>query len=277
MKNYLCLHSYFMLINFIKLGKTVNSNVAKLLKSPQSSLFTTASFAQTKFGSTKCKSYVKNKHQKMLPTEFSAYIKQKAQQKQSNGLEQAKSPTSPIISDQNNFLNLQQKLSALGQMLPPIQPVLNLNLNNNHNHPYTADQNRFNQFNPSFNQQLNLNDMLLLEQQNNRSHYDKLSLSLPLGSPNNYDDNYSPLILNNNSTFTQNQHAHDTFYQPFESIVNSTIQDLVDDDLSFGLSANLKNNFNENIKANNLISQLNKMSIDFAAAISSNVTNPTSS
>ncbi len=212
----------------------------------------------------------------MLPTEFSAYIKQKAQQKQSNGIEQAKSPTSPSISDQNNFLNLQQKLSALGQMLPPIQPALNLNLNS-HNHPYTADQNRFNQFNSSFNQQLNLNDMLLLEQQNNRSHYDKLSLSSPLGSPNNYDDNYSPLLPNHNLTFTQNQHTHDTFYQPFESIVNSTIQDLVDDDLSFGLSANLKNNFNENIKANNLISQLNKMSIDFAAAINSNVTNPTSS
>jgi hypothetical protein len=55
-------------------------NGKQLLK-PPNSVFTTASFAQTKFGSTKSKNYVKVKQQKMLPNEFSAYIKQKAQLK----------------------------------------------------------------------------------------------------------------------------------------------------------------------------------------------------
>ena len=246
------------------LGKAGNSNIAKLLKSPQNSLFTTASFAQTKFGSTKCKNFVKNKHQKMLPTEFSAYIKQKAQQKQTNGIEQLKTPISPIMNDQNNFLNLQQKLSPIGQISPPLS---NLNLNNHHQH-YLVDHEKLNEFNSSFNQQLNLNDMLLFEQQNERNNFDTFS---PLEASNNYD-NSSYSILNN-SSFTPNHHTRDTFYQPFESIVSSTIQDLVDDEFGVGLSSISKNNFNDNLKTNNLISQLNKMTIDFAAAISSNATN----
>ena len=46
---------------------------------PSPSLFTTAAFAQTKFGSTKSKNNYSRKNPKMLPNEFSAYIKQKAQ------------------------------------------------------------------------------------------------------------------------------------------------------------------------------------------------------
>lgn len=52
------------------------------LKGPQPPLtFTTAAFAQTKFGSTKLKSNSKRSH-RMSPTEFSHYIKQRAMQQQ---------------------------------------------------------------------------------------------------------------------------------------------------------------------------------------------------
>jgi hypothetical protein len=54
-------------------------NESKPVKASVPSLFTTAAFAQTKFGSTKCKNFTK-KHHKMLPNEFSVYIKQKAHQ-----------------------------------------------------------------------------------------------------------------------------------------------------------------------------------------------------
>lgn len=72
-------------------GLTINTELASPsnpltpLISPQfkatttntQALFTTASFAQTKFGSTKTKN-TNRRQQKMLPSEFSAYIKQKA-------------------------------------------------------------------------------------------------------------------------------------------------------------------------------------------------------
>ena len=51
-------------------------------KSPNISMFTTAAFAQTKFGSTKSKNNFtrQSKQQKMLPNEFSAYIRNKVKQ-----------------------------------------------------------------------------------------------------------------------------------------------------------------------------------------------------
>lgn len=54
--------------------------------------FTTASFAQTKFGSTKLKSSGKRSH-RLSPTEFSNYIKQRALQQQLQG-----SPNLPMTS-----------------------------------------------------------------------------------------------------------------------------------------------------------------------------------
>ena len=80
----------------------------KLLK-PPNSVFTTATFAQTKFGSTKSKNYVKVKQQKMLPNEFSAYIKQKAMM-----LNEAQQNTEPSISSyyKSNGLNQQQMLTS---------------------------------------------------------------------------------------------------------------------------------------------------------------------
>merc|ERR1712001_702726 len=46
--------------------------------------YTAGTFAQTKFGSTKLKSNAK-KTNRMIPTEFSNYIKQRAMQKQATG------------------------------------------------------------------------------------------------------------------------------------------------------------------------------------------------
>ena len=199
----------------------------------------------------------------MLPTEFSAYIKQKAQQKQTSigGIE-LKTQTSPS-GEPNDLLNLQQKLAFLGQISPPLATFNQLAVE--HHQPI------LNQFNTSFNQQLNLNDMIMFEQQN-KNQYDKFSLSLP-SNYNNFVSNSSPLI-NNNSVFLPNvgNANNEAFYQPFESIVNSTIQDITDDD--FGLNSN----FAENSKTNNLISQLNKMSIDFATgSLNTNTANSMSS
>ena len=68
-------------------------------RSHQPVIYTAGSFAQTKFGSTKLKSNAK-KTNRMSPTEFSNYIKQRAMQKQgslgsnnSNGVVQAGTPT----------------------------------------------------------------------------------------------------------------------------------------------------------------------------------------
>ncbi|KAG8194091.1 hypothetical protein JTE90_003034 [Oedothorax gibbosus] len=91
--------------------------------------FTTATFAQTKFGSTKLKSNGKRSH-RMSPTEFSSYIKSRAiiqqQQQQTQvpppqnifGQQRPRSlsPSPPLVD--NNFLlaNLQQQ-----QFQPPTQ------------------------------------------------------------------------------------------------------------------------------------------------------------
>jgi hypothetical protein len=58
---------------------TANSKAAAASFGGSNSMFTTAAFAQTKFGSTKSKNnYTRQtKQQKMLPNEFNAYIRNK--------------------------------------------------------------------------------------------------------------------------------------------------------------------------------------------------------
>ncbi|XP_015786084.1 chitinase-like protein PB1E7.04c [Tetranychus urticae] len=63
--------------------------------------FTTATFAQTKFGSTKLKSNTKRSH-RMSPTEFSNYIKQRALQQQQAATAAAVGAVSPNGNDRSD-------------------------------------------------------------------------------------------------------------------------------------------------------------------------------
>jgi hypothetical protein len=112
--------------NSVDLGVN-NSDQLKLNKQPNNSpsLFTTASFAQTKFGSTKSKNYVKVKQQKMLPNEFSAYIKQKSQLSNNTG-----GSTSPSLSNSGGLMGD----SSLGMFYN------NANLNNLHSIAMNSDE-----------------------------------------------------------------------------------------------------------------------------------------
>jgi len=58
---------------------TANSKAASANIGGNNSMFTTAAFAQTKFGSTKTKNTYnrQTKQQKMLPNEFNSYIRNK--------------------------------------------------------------------------------------------------------------------------------------------------------------------------------------------------------
>lgn len=95
-----CLTSQFGGLNLLNSSNTTfnndnfkNNSVNTFMASKTNPVtFTTAAFAQTKFGSTKLKSNSKRSH-RMSPTEFSNYIKQKALQQQNPGILQTQSLT----------------------------------------------------------------------------------------------------------------------------------------------------------------------------------------
>ncbi|CAF1288022.1 unnamed protein product [Rotaria magnacalcarata] len=73
-------------------------NTAFLNKTISTPVFSPQTFAQTKFGSLKSKHVGKRNQSKMLPSEFSAYIKQKEQIQQSRVLPM------PFIDNNNSFI-----------------------------------------------------------------------------------------------------------------------------------------------------------------------------
>ena len=84
-------------------------------------MFTTAAFAQTKFGSTKSKNnYVRQaKQQKMLPNEFSAYIRNKVKLLNSQPQQQsinAETPNITCLNVDNGFIDY----SVLNDQVPLI-------------------------------------------------------------------------------------------------------------------------------------------------------------
>ena len=121
--------------------------------------------------------------------------------------------------------------------------------------------------------------MIMIEQQQKSQTVNGLGQAQGQTFPNNYASSYltTPFTPVNNSIINN---GGESVYQPFELIVNSTIQDLVDDDFSLDNNNHhhhqhhpshhntnsVAGGFGETSKATNLISQLNKMSIDFAAA-----------
>ncbi|CAF2871234.1 unnamed protein product [Rotaria sp. Silwood2] len=77
---------------------TNNSNTAFLNKTVSTPVFSPQTFAQTKFGSLKSKHAGRRNQSKMLPSEFSAYIKQKEQIQQSRILQM------PFVDNNNTFI-----------------------------------------------------------------------------------------------------------------------------------------------------------------------------
>ncbi|CAF1452334.1 unnamed protein product, partial [Adineta steineri] len=74
-----------------------NSSTAFTNKTISTPVFSPQTFAQTKFGSLKSKHAGKRNQSKMLPSEFSAYIKQKEQIQQSRILPVSLVDTKPTI------------------------------------------------------------------------------------------------------------------------------------------------------------------------------------
>ena len=113
------------------------SNSAAILKAAAANqAFTAAAFAVTKFGSTKSKNS-NRRSQKMLPSDFSAYIKQKAQiqQLQKSPQVSSKPPfglsTSPSMQQQqSNFQTNNNGYSQFGQLHNNIVSSIAPGLNN---------------------------------------------------------------------------------------------------------------------------------------------------
>jgi hypothetical protein len=103
-------------------------------------LFTTASFSQTKFGSTKTK-MTNKKQQKMSPSEFSTYIKQKAQMQQINKTLTGSVGSNALISvvTMRNAQDSSKHTSS-----PPIRPLSVAITNDFYNFDYATQPNTFN-------------------------------------------------------------------------------------------------------------------------------------
>ena len=206
------------------------------------SLFTTASFAQTKFGSTKSKNYVKPKQNKMLPNEFSAYIKQKSQLVGSSTNNVGINPNQNHHNQQlnlglDNFNNNFNYLLMNQQQLNHQDPNDLAGLVNNHFSPSSSLSNTLINDSYSF-------DRFQQELQSLNSNQALLNNILPVMNNNSnsfYHNLNNILVTNNNNNILNHEQSELTF---------NLLKDIIDDNTGFD-DLSLNSNVNDHVVNNN--------------------------